>query len=76
MSRLDLHSVFRAFPGDAVFVLVFEEVPPAYRGKARNLWADNPIKDILLRMDGSDLRIETAGTMEPNSAGAFASRRN
>jgi hypothetical protein len=27
--RLDLHSVLRALPVDAVFVLVFEEIPPA-----------------------------------------------
>jgi hypothetical protein len=32
---------------------------------------DNPIKDILLRMDDSDLRIETAGGMRSISAGTF-----
>ena len=48
----------------------------SHRDFVTHAWADNPIKDILLRMDDSDLRIETVGLMGPNSAGAFASRRN
>ena len=48
----------------------------SHRDFVTHAWADNPIKDILLRMDDFDLRIETVGLMGPNSAGAFASRRN
>jgi hypothetical protein len=48
----------------------------SHRDFVTHAWADNPIKDMLLRMDGSDLRIETAGVIESNSARALASRRN
>ena len=36
----------------------------SHRDFVTHAWADNPIKDILVRMDDSDLRIETAGVME------------
>ncbi len=50
----------------------------SHRDFVTHAWADNPIKDILLRMDDSDLRIETAAVMESNSAsaGTFEKRRN
>jgi hypothetical protein len=48
----------------------------SHRDFVTHAWADNPVKDILLRMDDSDLRIETAGLMESNSARALASTRN
>jgi hypothetical protein len=48
----------------------------SHRDFVTHAWADNPIKDILQRMDDSDLRIETAGVGGSNSAGMFASRRN
>jgi hypothetical protein len=48
----------------------------SHRDFVTHAWADNPIKDILARMDDSDLRIETAGVVEPNSVAALASRRN
>ena len=32
----------------------------SHRDFVTHAWADNPIKDILVRMDDSDLRIETA----------------
>jgi hypothetical protein len=43
----------------------------SHRDFVSHAWADNPIKDILLRMDDSDLRIETAGGMRSISAGTF-----
>jgi hypothetical protein len=39
----------------------------SHRDFVTHAWADNPIKDILVRMDDSDLRIETAEAVEPNS---------
>jgi hypothetical protein len=36
----------------------------SHRDFVTHAWADNPIKDILVRMDDSDLRIETAGVVE------------
>jgi hypothetical protein len=48
----------------------------SHRDFVTHAWADNPIKDILLRMDDSDLRIETASVAGPNFSGALASRRN
>ena len=48
----------------------------SHRDFVTHAWADNPIKDILLRMDDSDLRIETASVAGPNLTGALASRRN
>ena len=47
----------------------------SHRDFVSHAWADYPIKDILVRMDDADQRIETAGTMR-SSAGAIASRRN
>jgi hypothetical protein len=46
MSRLDLHSIFRAFPGDAVFVLVFEEIPPAWLVREHALIALIPLAGV------------------------------
>jgi len=48
----------------------------SHRDFVTHAWADNPIKDILLRMDDSDLRIETASVVGSNFPGTFASRRN
>ena len=48
----------------------------SHRDFVSHAWADYPIKDILVRMDDADQRIETAGTMRSPSAGAIASRRN
>jgi hypothetical protein len=39
-------------------------------------WADNPIADILARMDNLNSRIETTATATPRSSGALASTRN
>jgi hypothetical protein len=47
-----------------------------HRDFVTHAWADNPITDILLRMDDSDLRIETASVVGTNLPGKFASRRN
>jgi hypothetical protein len=47
-----------------------------HRDFVTHAWADNPITDILLRMDDSDLRIETASVVGTNLSGTFASRRN
>jgi hypothetical protein len=47
----------------------------SHRDFVTHAWADNPIKDILQRMDDSDLRIETASVGGSNSASMFASRR-
>ena len=48
----------------------------SHRDFVTHAWADNPIKDILLRMDDSGLRIETASVSGSRSPGALASRRN
>ncbi|MGO9047474.1 MAG: hypothetical protein ACLQFW_11375 [Xanthobacteraceae bacterium] len=48
----------------------------SHRDFVTRAWADNPIKDILVRMDDADLRIETAGAIGSISAGVVASRRN
>ena len=48
----------------------------SHRDFVTHAWANNPIKDILLRMDDSDLRIETASVVGSNFPGKFASRRN
>ena len=48
----------------------------AHRDFVTHAWADYPIMDILLRMDDSDLRIETAGVAAPNFLGRFAAKRN
>ena len=49
----------------------------SHRDFVTHAWADNPIRDILARMDDSDLRIETAGVVvDSNSVAALASRRN
>jgi hypothetical protein len=47
-----------------------------HRDFVTHAWADNPITDILLRMDDSDLRIETAGVGGSHFAGTLASRHN
>ena len=48
----------------------------SHRDFVTHAWADNPIKDILVRMDDAGQRIETARTTGSSSAGAVASRRN
>jgi hypothetical protein len=48
----------------------------SHRDFVTHAWADNPIKDILVRVDDVEQRIETAGTTGSISAGAVASRRN
>jgi hypothetical protein len=48
----------------------------SHRDFVTHAWADNPIMDILLRMDDSDLRIETAGVAPSNFANRFAATRN
>ena len=48
----------------------------SHRDFVSHAWADYPIKDILVRMDDADQKIETAGTMRSPPAGAIASRRN
>jgi hypothetical protein len=48
----------------------------SHRDFVSHAWADHPIKDILLRMDDSDLGIETASMTGSRSIGTFASRRN
>ena len=40
----------------------------SHRDFVTHAWADNPIKDILVRLDGSYLRIETAEAVESDSA--------
>jgi hypothetical protein len=48
----------------------------SHRDFVTHAWADNPIKDILLRMDDADPRIETAGTKRSPPTSAVVSRRN
>jgi hypothetical protein len=48
----------------------------SHRDFVTHAWADNPIKDILVRVDDVGQRIETARTTGSISAGAVASRRN
>jgi hypothetical protein len=48
----------------------------SHRDFVTHAWADDPIKDILVRMDDAGQRIETARTTGSSSAGAIASRRN
>jgi hypothetical protein len=48
----------------------------SHRDFVTHAWADNPIKDILLRIDDSDLRIETATASASRSPRTFASRHN
>jgi hypothetical protein len=48
----------------------------SHRDFVTHAWADNPIKDVLVRMDDADQRIQTARTTGSSSAGAVASRRN
>jgi hypothetical protein len=47
-----------------------------HRDFVTHAWIDNPIMDILLRMDDSDLRIETASGAGSNFPVSFASRLN
>jgi hypothetical protein len=48
----------------------------SHRDFVTHAWADNPIKDILVRMDDADQGIKTARTTGSISAGAVASRSN
>ena len=48
----------------------------SHRDFVTHAWADDPIKDILVRMDDAGQRIETARTTGSSSGGAVASRRN
>ena len=48
----------------------------SHRDFVTRAWADNPIKDILVRMDDAGQRIETARTMGSSSAVAVASKHN
>ena len=48
----------------------------SHRDFVTHAWADNPIKDILVRMDDAGQRIETARTMGSSSAVAVASKHN
>ncbi len=48
----------------------------SHRDFVTHAWTDNPIMDVLLRMDDSDLRIETAGVAPSNFASRFAATRN
>ena len=48
----------------------------SHRDFVTHAWAENPIMDILLRMDDSDLRIETASVASSNFPRKFAARRN
>jgi len=46
--------------------------PVSHRDFVTHAWADNPIRDILVRMDSVDHRIETAGTTASISPSAAA----
>ena len=48
----------------------------SHRDFVNHAWADDPIKDILVRMDDAGQRIETARTTGSSTGGAVASRRN
>ena len=48
----------------------------SHRDFVTHAWADNPIKDILVRMDDAGQRIETARTTGSSSAVAVASKHN
>ena len=48
----------------------------SHRDFVTRAWADNPIKDILVRMDDTGQRIETARTTGSSSAVAVASKHN
>jgi hypothetical protein len=48
----------------------------SHRDFVNHAWADNPIKDILARMDDVDPKIETAGTTASIPSGAAATKRN
>jgi len=47
----------------------------SHRDFVTRAWADYPIRDVLVRMDESDLRIETATAVGSSFPGTFASRR-
>jgi hypothetical protein len=47
----------------------------SHRDFVTHAWADYPIRDVLVRMDESDLRIETATAVGSSFPGTFASRR-
>jgi hypothetical protein len=48
----------------------------SHRDFVTHAWADDPIKDIMVRMDDADQGIKTARTTGSSSAGAVASGRN
>ena len=48
----------------------------SHRDFVTHAWADNPIKDMLARMDDPDQSIKAARTTASSSASAVASRRN
>jgi hypothetical protein len=48
----------------------------SHRDFVTHAWADNPIMDILLRMDDSDLRIETASVAPSHFPNKFAAKHN
>ena len=48
----------------------------SHRDFVTHAWADNPIKDILVRVDDADQRIQIAGPNGSVSAVVVASRRN
>jgi hypothetical protein len=48
----------------------------SHRDFVNRAWTDNPIADILDRMDNLDSKIESAGATGPISTGAFAAVRN
>jgi len=47
----------------------------SHRDFVTHAWADYPIRDVLVRMDESDLRMETTTAVGSSFSGTFASRR-
>jgi hypothetical protein len=48
----------------------------SHRDFVNHAWADNPIKDILARMDDVDQKIETTATTASIPPGAAATKRD
>jgi hypothetical protein len=48
----------------------------SHRDFVTHAWADNPIKDILVRMDDVDRTIQTAATTKPNPAISVAAAKH
>ena len=48
----------------------------SHRDFVTHAWSDNPVKDILVRMDDVDPRIQTAGATASISASARVPTRN